>query len=85
MLMSIDGIHVDSIETEEQCGNCRNYLELQIYLSMARKKRIFAISCPTCKTDPVIIQTVGMDKTYSQLQAILPKRRKKPKFITDKW
>lgn len=83
--MPIDGIHVDSSETEERCGNCRNYLQLQIYLNLTLKNRIFAISCLTCKTDPVVIQTVSMDKNVKELQSILPKRRKEPKLITDKW
>ena len=73
--MPIDGIPVDSQETEEKCSQCRNNLTLRIYLNLQSKERIFAIHCKHCKTEPVEINRFSDKKNISQLNEFLPKKQ----------
>ena len=77
--MPIDGIPVDTQETEELCAQCRKNLQLKIYLNLQSKERIFAIMCPHCKTEPVEINRFKQNQNSTQLKKFLPKKQT---FIT---
>lgn len=77
--MPINGIPVDSQQTEEKCSNCNNNLTIKIYLNLQSKERIFAITCKQCKTEPVEINRFKDSKNSSQLKEYMPKKQT---FIT---
>jgi len=77
--MPINGIPVDSQETEEKCAQCKNNLTLKVYLNLQSKERIFAITCLHCKTVPVEINRFKDKQNNSQLKKFLPKKQT---FIT---
>ena len=78
-MAKIDGIPVDSQETEERCSQCRKNLTLKIYLNLRTKVRIFAITCTHCKTEPVEINRFSEKDNSAQLRDVIPKKQT---FIT---
>jgi len=79
--MPINGIPVDSQETEEKCSQCRNNLIIKVYLNLQSKERIFAITCGYCKTEPVEINRFNEKQNTSHLKEFLPKNQNQT-FIT---
>ena len=78
-MAKIDGIPVDSQETEEKCSQCRKNLTIKIFLNLQSKERIFAITCFHCKTEPVEINRFSEKQTKKQLNDYIPKKQT---FIT---
>lgn len=78
-MAKINGIPVDSQETEEICSQCRKNLIIKIYLNLQTKERIFAVTCTHCKTEPVEINRFSEKKNSSQLRDVIPKKQT---FIT---
>ena len=80
-MAKINGIPVDSQETEERCSQCRKNLTIKIYLNLQTKERIFAVTCTHCKTEPVEINRFSEKENSSKLKLkeVMPKKQT---FIT---
>ncbi|MHA2363322.1 MAG: hypothetical protein ACXAC7_05155 [Candidatus Hodarchaeales archaeon] len=81
--MAINGIPVSSQEIEEKCGTCRSHLQLKTFLNLTTRERIFAITCPKCRTDPIPVKSLKEYQNSSHAKHILPKKPNRS-FITRK-
>lgn len=73
--MPIDGLPVDSQELEERCGTCRTQLVMRTYLKLATKERVFAITCPKCKSEPVPVRTLAEYQNAQKMKDYVPKKQ----------